>query len=55
MTENKVHYGICPTCGKYYTSFMAAMGHAKGACEGMIDQKERVLAQLAQEEDNNLS
>ena len=55
MTESKVNYGICPTCGKYYTSFVAAMGHAKGACEGMIDQKERVLAELAQEEDNNLS
>ena len=44
-----VNYGICPTCGKYYTTFMGSMGHAHGACEGMIDHKERVLAALQAE------
>ena len=44
-----VNYGICPTCGKYYTSFMGSMGHAHGACEGMIDRKEQVLAALEAE------
>lgn len=50
MTENKqVNYGICPTCGKYYTTFMGSMAHAQGACEGMVDQKEQVLARLTEE------
>lgn len=44
-----VNYGICPTCGKYYTSFSGSMGHSLGSCETMVDQKESVLALLEEE------
>ena len=44
-----VNYGICPTCGKYYTSFMGSVGHAHGACDSIIDRKEEVLARLEEE------
>lgn len=44
-----VNYNVCSKCGKYYTSYMGAMGHSHGACERMPDHKERVLAALKAE------
>ena len=42
-------YNICSKCGKYYTSYIGAMGHAAGACDQIEDRKEDVLARLEEE------
>lgn len=43
------NYNICSKCGKYYTSYIGAMGHQAGACDKIIDRKEEVLARLEEE------
>ena len=45
MTEKPEYpgtaWGVCPKCGKIYTSFVTSMGHGAGACDKIPDARDR--------------